>query len=127
MAVDQVLVALHLDWAVAADILVPITRVRIVEHIDSQVENSIALRRVSQNGLIHWTLIELALEVFRRNEVTVIKIAFADREHVQKHQCGDGRGCDISPLTDVGIIAGNVFRFAVRPHNQDIGSHYKEE
>ena len=50
------------------------------------------------------------LDQVEADEVTVIKIAFADREHVQKHQCGDGRGCDISPLTDVGIITGNEIR-----------------
>ena len=127
MALDKVLIALHLDRAVSTDILMPIARMRIIENIDSQVKNTIIQRFVLQNSLIHRPFRKLAVEIARGDEMVRIQIALSDREHIQKHQCRDCCGCDISPLTDIGIIAGNVFRLAVRPQNQDIGKQDEEE
>ena len=100
---------------------------RIIENIYSQVKNTIIQTLVLQNRLIHRPFRKLAVEIARGDEMVRIQIALSDREHVQKHQCGDCCGCGISPLTDIGIIAGNVFRLAVRPQNQNIGKQDEEE
>ena len=127
MVFNEVLIALHLHRAVAADVLVPIARMGIIEDIDRQVEDAVVESRIGQNRLVHRPFRKLSVEILRRDEVVGVQVALSDGEHVQQHQCGDCGSCGISSVTYIGIISGNVFRLAVRPQNQDIREDDKPE
>ena len=125
MTVDEILVTLHLDRAVSADILVPIARMRIIENIDREVQDAIIEFLVCKNRLIHRSLGELAVEVLRRREVVGIQIPLAHRKHVQKHQCGDGKPCrKSSAIRRCGLP---FFRFGIGPKYYQISKYDQPE
>ena len=123
--VDEILITLHFHRAISADILVPIARMRVIEDIDTQVQDAIIEFFVCKNRLIHRPLGELAVEVLRRREMVGIQIPLAHREHVQKHQCGDGKSCrKPSAISRFGLP---FFRFGIGPKYYQIGKYDQPE
>ena len=84
MTVNEVLVALELDRAVAADVPVPVARVRVVEYVHGKVHGTVAQLRILQDHLVHRPLGELPIELARTDEMVSIEISLADGEHIER-------------------------------------------
>ena len=64
----------------------PVRRMGVIENIDCQVHNPVRRSLVRKNQIIHRALVELAVEIARRDKVAVIKITLAHTEHIHQNE-----------------------------------------
>ena len=118
--VDEVLVALELDRAVSSDILVEIAGVGVVEYVCSQVEYPVALVRILQDVLVHWSLYEMLVELVLGDEVVSVEVSLSDDAHVEEDEAADNPGCD-----SLALICHEVLFCAKAPVQDAGGQEYE--
>ena len=76
------MIALKFHRAVAADALVAVALMRIIECVDAQVEDAIRQISVREYALVDRPLLKLRLPILRGDEMVVVQVALAHAEKV---------------------------------------------
>ena len=93
ISVDEVLISLELDRAVASDTLVVIALDGVVESVYTEVEDTEVRICILMDYLVHRTWFVVGGEILRSNEMALVEVSLSDSRKVEEYKQYHGHCC----------------------------------